>query len=76
MMKLLEGSKKRYLKHSFGKTPVIGVPHLLYGDGGKFKRVIGYCEFDQTVFITPYCESSFHVRTAFGVSAGQICFPG
>jgi hypothetical protein len=32
MIKLLEGGKKRYLKHSFGKTPVIGVPHLLYED--------------------------------------------
>jgi hypothetical protein len=32
MMKLLEGGKKRYLKHSFGKTPVKDVPHLLYED--------------------------------------------
>jgi hypothetical protein len=46
MIKLLEGDKKRYLKHSFRKGPLIGVPHLLYEDGGKFKRVIGYCEFD------------------------------
>jgi len=76
MMKLLEGGKKRYLKHSFRKTPLIGVPHLLHEDGGKFKRGIVYCEFDQTVIIAPIYESSFYVRTAFGVSAGQICFPG
>jgi len=76
MMKPLEGGKKRYLKHSFRKTPLIGVRHLLYEDGGKFKRVISYCEFDSTVIIAPYCQSSFYVRFAFGVSAGQICFPG
>jgi len=60
MMMLLEGGKKRYLKHSFGKTPLIGVPHLLYEDGGKFRRVISYCEFNQTVIIAPICESFFH----------------
>ena len=39
MMKPLEGGKKRYLKPSFRKTPLIGMPHLLYEDGGKFKRL-------------------------------------